>query len=395
MAGTEEIGLSNVDKEHTLRALLHGVRADGRCLLERRDMTIDVVRLDGKAVATAKLGDSTAATCAATASVSAPQPDRPNDGLVTITVSLSPLAAPSVDIGGSKAGVGGASGYAGVSPTELTRLVERQIRDSRALDVESLVITPGEAVWSLRLDVTVMADGGNAQDAAAAAALAALFNLRKPEVTVGVRQWGAPLAAGGGLLVHPAATHPPSPLALHHLPIATTFAVFLATADKVAAAAMGMTAAAGLSLGGTAESAGVALPTVSPYADSPLEFRLPRYHSGKGRWGAVLPATAAEDLSMGDGGRDGHGGAASSRGLMDVEEAMRGRYIVVADPTWRELVVADGVMTFIVNAHRELCGVHKLGGAPIPQWLLVALAQYAGASSQGGAVAAAVKATGR
>jgi exosome complex component RRP45 len=37
--------------------------------------------------------------------------------------------------------------------------------------------------------------------------------------------------------------------------------------------------------------------------------------------------------------------------------------VMFADPTDREELVMDGRITFSVNAHKELCGVHKIGEA--------------------------------
>ena len=41
--------------------------------------------------------------------------------------------------------------------------------------------------------------------------------------------------------------------------------------------------------------------------------------------------------------------------------AVGARATVFADPTEREELVMDGRITVSVNAHKELCGVHKLG----------------------------------
>jgi exosome complex component RRP45 len=60
--------------------------------------------------------------------------------------------------------------------------------------MESLCIVSEQQVWTLRLEVVVLDDGGNCAAAAALAGLAALAHFRRPDVTlkgdkVTVRSW--------------------------------------------------------------------------------------------------------------------------------------------------------------------------------------------------------------
>ena len=66
----------------------------------------------------------------------------------------------------------------------VSRVLERAVRQSRAVDTEALCIVPGEKVWSLSVDVHVLDDTGNITDCACAAAMAALHNFRRPDITV-------------------------------------------------------------------------------------------------------------------------------------------------------------------------------------------------------------------
>lgn len=52
-----------------------------------------------------------------------------------------------------------------MSGSELTRVLERTIRDSNVLDTESLCIVSGDKVWAIKCDVTVTDYGGNVIDA--------------------------------------------------------------------------------------------------------------------------------------------------------------------------------------------------------------------------------------
>ncbi|KOO25088.1 exosome complex component rrp45-like protein [Chrysochromulina tobinii] len=66
---------------------------------------------------------------------------------------------------------------------EMSRLLDRALRMSQAIDVESLCVVASKHVWSVRTDVTVIDDRGNLTDAATFAALVALRHLRLPPVS--------------------------------------------------------------------------------------------------------------------------------------------------------------------------------------------------------------------
>ena len=145
-----------------------------------------------------------------------PNPNRPAEGFLRFTVSLSPLASPSYSSASSS------STSSSDSAVELLRLLERCMKESRCVDTEALCIVSGEQVWSIRCDVSVIDDAGNAADACVVAALASLLSYRRPDVTV------LSSATGGGssVVMHSIDERQPTPLHLHHTPICTTFALF-------------------------------------------------------------------------------------------------------------------------------------------------------------------------
>ena len=57
---------------------------------------------------------------------------------------------------------------------ELGRVVDRGIRESGCIDLESLCVIPGESVYGVMVDIHVVNDSGNIFDASALAAIAAL-----------------------------------------------------------------------------------------------------------------------------------------------------------------------------------------------------------------------------
>ncbi|KAK8462339.1 hypothetical protein SEVIR_1G193500v4 [Setaria viridis] len=92
-------------------------------------------------------------------------------------------------------------------------------RESRAVDMESLCVVAGKHVWSVRVDLHILDNGGNLIDAANIAALAALSTFRRPECTIGGDD-------GQQVIVHDPEARDPIPLTIHHMPIAVTFAYF-------------------------------------------------------------------------------------------------------------------------------------------------------------------------
>lgn len=71
-------------------------------------------------------------------------------------------------------------------------------------------------VWSIRLTIHVLANAGNALDAACLAGAAALRHFRRPDVEV----------IGEDVIVHDPAERAPVPLSLAHTPLCLTFAYF-------------------------------------------------------------------------------------------------------------------------------------------------------------------------
>jgi len=103
----------------------------------------------------------------------------------------------------------------------ITRMLEKVLRRSDAVDKESLCILAGQRVWHLRLTLQFLADAGNMMDCACIAGITALKHFRRPEVEV----------IGDEVTIHPPTERAPVPLSLHHTPYCLTFAYFSPPAD--------------------------------------------------------------------------------------------------------------------------------------------------------------------
>ncbi|CAI9112979.1 OLC1v1013495C1 [Oldenlandia corymbosa var. corymbosa] len=178
------------------------IRIDGRRPFEYRELTIKFGREDG--TCEVQLGQ-THVMAFVTSQLVQPYRDRPNEGSLSIFTEFSPMADPSFE-----------AGRPGESAVELGRVVDRGLRESRAVDTESLCVVSGKFVWSIRIDLHILDNGGNLVDAANIAALAALSTFRRPECSLGGDD-------GQEVIIHSPEVREPLPLIIHHLPIAVTF----------------------------------------------------------------------------------------------------------------------------------------------------------------------------
>lgn len=98
----------------------------------------------------------------------------------------------------------------------LSRLLEKAIRRSNALDTEALCVLAGRMCWSVRADVHVLDYDGGLTDASCIAVVAALQTFRRPDVTL----------EGERVIIHDPAERAPVCLSLLHHPICVTFSFY-------------------------------------------------------------------------------------------------------------------------------------------------------------------------
>jgi exosome complex component RRP45 len=98
----------------------------------------------------------------------------------------------------------------------LSRILEKAVRRSNAIDTESLCIIAGQKCWSVRADVHVIDFDGGLVDASCIAVVAALQHFRRPDVGV----------EGGKVTVYAPAERVPVPLSIMHHPLCVTFSFY-------------------------------------------------------------------------------------------------------------------------------------------------------------------------
>ena len=103
-------------------------------------------------------------------SVGEPFADMQNEGVLIVNAELVPVASPTFE-----------AGPPNENAIELARVVDRGIRESKAIDLESLCIQEGKEVWMVNIDIHVLDHDGNLIDAAALGAITALLNTKIPK----------------------------------------------------------------------------------------------------------------------------------------------------------------------------------------------------------------------
>lgn len=159
-------------RNHIIGLLNANTRLDGRQLTEYRkpiEVEYGVVKT-AEGSARVKLGE-TDVIVGVKLEMGKPYPDTPDQGTIIVGAELLPLSNPEFELGPP-----------GIQAIELARVVDRGIRESKALDFKKLCITPGEKIWMVVIDICPINDAGNLFDASSLAALAALKNTKFPEI---------------------------------------------------------------------------------------------------------------------------------------------------------------------------------------------------------------------
>jgi len=163
--------ISNLTKEMLSRMFAEGKRFDGRGLLDFREISIEYgVSNKAEGSARVKLG-KTDVVVGVKMELGTPYPDSPDKGNLMFSGDLLPLASPRFESGPPK-----------FNAIELSRLVDRAIRESGVIELEKLCVTEGEKVWTVIFDIYPINDDGALIDAATIAAMAALRNAVFPEI---------------------------------------------------------------------------------------------------------------------------------------------------------------------------------------------------------------------
>lgn len=194
----------SINKElFALEALKNGFRLNGRHFDQMRDPEILFSKKEYGYV-DVTFGQTMLAV-RISCQITQPYEERPFEGLFTINTEISSMASPRFENGKSQD-----------SEVLISRLIEKAIRRSNALDLESLCIIAGEKVWHVRADINFLNYDGGFIDASCLGVMAALQHFKKPDISI----------SGTDVIVHDANERQPVSLSILHVPICVTFSFF-------------------------------------------------------------------------------------------------------------------------------------------------------------------------
>lgn len=161
--------MPNLQKEKIESYISEGKRLDGRTLLENREIIVeDGISPSASSAIRVKVG-KTEVLAGVHLALATPYPDSPNEGTFMTSAELHPMASQQFDIG-----------RPGIEAIELSRVIDRGIRESGFIDFKKLCIREGEKVWQVFVDIFAVNDDGNLLDVAGLAALIALGRAKMP-----------------------------------------------------------------------------------------------------------------------------------------------------------------------------------------------------------------------
>ncbi|CAG2101704.1 unnamed protein product [Medioppia subpectinata] len=143
------------------------------------------------------------------ADITEPKISRPNEGIVELSLDLC---------SGSEKWLDSYQRSLPLDGIHCLRFLERSLKDSRALDTESLCLVSGEKVWTIRCHIICLNFDGNLLEASSVAAIASLSHFKRPEVTVSVDRT---------LKIHSFDEKHALNLTLLHYPFCVSFAFFV------------------------------------------------------------------------------------------------------------------------------------------------------------------------
>jgi len=149
----------------------NGKRVDGRALDEMRDFSVvknKFKNAEGSAIV--KLGD-TEVMGGIKVLVDKPYPDSPDEGAISVGAELLPLAHGDYEFGPPS-----------MDEIEVARVVDRGLRESKAIDFAQLCVKEGEAVRVAFFDFYAINSDGNLFDAGSIAALASFMDAKLPKL---------------------------------------------------------------------------------------------------------------------------------------------------------------------------------------------------------------------
>ncbi|MEM2918285.1 MAG: exosome complex protein Rrp42 [Candidatus Altiarchaeota archaeon] len=157
-------------RDYIRNLISQGKRVDGRKFDEYRKLEIIKGYVSEKCCGSALVNlGNTKVLVGVSMDVGEPYPDAPEEGVLTVSAELRPVASSKFELGPPD----------DIS-IEIARVVDRGIREAKAIELEKMFIEEGK-VWIIFVDIHVLDYMGNLIDASGIAAISALLNTKIPK----------------------------------------------------------------------------------------------------------------------------------------------------------------------------------------------------------------------
>jgi exosome complex component RRP42 len=156
-------------KQQMLESLSRGKRLDGRNFESYRDLEIEIGIIDkANGSAKVKLGN-TEVLAGVKVETGEPFEGLENKGTLIMSAEVLPTASSHVE-----------PGPPDEEAIELSRVVDRGVRESKMLDLDKLSLIPGKIVYTIFVDCSIINSDGNLLDATSYAVVSALLTCKLP-----------------------------------------------------------------------------------------------------------------------------------------------------------------------------------------------------------------------
>ena len=155
--------------KNVIESITKNKRLDGRTALDMRNIEVKFGvsnKAEGSVMVTC---GKTQVACGIKMGVATPYTDHEDEGTMMTSLELLPLSSPVFEYG-----------QPSIESVEISRIVDRGIRESGFIDFKKLCIKEGEKVWSVFIDLATINDDGSLIDVCALAATLALLTARMP-----------------------------------------------------------------------------------------------------------------------------------------------------------------------------------------------------------------------
>ncbi len=161
--------IPKINKKRITEILEEGKRLDGRGPFDSRDIEIETnISNQAEGSARVRIG-KTEVIVGVKIGTQEPYPDHDDEGTMMVGMEFNQACGERYEFGPPK-----------INSIEVSRVVDRGIRESGFIDWKKLCIKKGEKVWSLMIDIYCINDDGNVLDASALGVYSALKFAKLP-----------------------------------------------------------------------------------------------------------------------------------------------------------------------------------------------------------------------